>query len=181
MVDTLGESEESTISAFIGNVSAVAGAVGGFMDWVSDKTGLSRQMGARPTEVMTAVMPSLSAEFFLFRYQRARMPCSTHISTSPVDPSRFGRVKPGKGMRTEIWERSKAADGKVYDPSGPEIKPGDTWQAGHRSGHKFSDAKKRASREGWDDDTWDAYQRDPDIYRPEKPRTNMGHRHESDM
>ncbi len=97
-----------------------------------------------------------------------------------ADVSQFGRVKLSKGSRSEIWERSKAADGKVYDPSGVEIKPGEPWQAGHRPGHKFSDAQQRAAKEGWDAETWKAYQRDPDIYRPEKARTNLGHQHESD-
>jgi hypothetical protein len=89
-------------------------------------------------------------------------------------------VKPSKGLRSEIRERSKAPDGKVYDPSGVEIKPGEPWQAGHRPGHKLSDAQKRAAQEGWSDEMWKAYQRDPDIYRPERARTNMGHKYEDE-
>jgi RHS repeat-associated protein len=96
------------------------------------------------------------------------------------DISQYQRVKLSKGTRAEIWERSKAADGKVYDPSGVEIKPGEPWQAGHAPGHKLSDAQQRATEEGWNLDTWKKYQRDPDIYRPEKIRTNLSHQYESD-
>ena len=97
-----------------------------------------------------------------------------------LDTSAYGRVKLSKGTRAQIWERSKAADGKVYDPSDVEIKPGEPWQAGHIPGHKFSDAQQRAARGGWDQETWKAYQRDPDIYRPEKARTNLSHRYEDE-
>ena len=92
----------------------------------------------------------------------------------------YPRVKPNKGMRERVRERSKAADGKVYDPSGVEIKPGEPWELGHKPSDKFSDAQQRALEEGWDADTWRQYQRDPDLYRPEKPRTNAGHEYESD-
>jgi RHS repeat-associated protein len=97
-----------------------------------------------------------------------------------LDVSKYGRVKPVKGTRPEVWERSKAPDGKVYDPSGREIKPGEPWELGHKPGNKFSDAQKRAAEQGWDAETWKKYQRDPDIYRPERPRTNSGHQYESD-
>jgi RHS repeat-associated protein len=99
------------------------------------------------------------------------------ISKAELD-TLYPRVKLSKGLREEIWERSKSPDGKVYDPSGVEIKPGDPWQAGHIPGDKFSDAQQRAYQEGWDSETWKAYQRDPDIYRPELPQTNLGHQHE---
>lgn len=97
-----------------------------------------------------------------------------------ANTSAYGRVKLGKGSRAEIWERSKASDGKVYDPSGVEIKLGEPWQAGHRPGHKFTDAQQRAASEGWDQDMWKSYQRDPDIYRPERARTNLGHNFEDE-
>jgi len=90
----------------------------------------------------------------------------------------YPRVTPRKGLRDEVWERSKTPNGKVYDPSGREIKPGDPWELGHRAGEKFSDAQRRAYDQGWDGKTWRDYQNDPDIYRPELPGTNAGHRYE---
>jgi hypothetical protein len=97
---------------------------------------------------------------------------------TPAQKARYRRAQHGEGRRAEIWERSKAPDGKNYDPTGVEIKPGENWQAGHIPGHKFSDAQREAVRQNMDPETWNAYQRDPDIYRPEKPRTNLGHEHE---
>ena len=92
----------------------------------------------------------------------------------------YPRVKPKKGMRDEVWNRNKSPDGKVYDPSGVEIKPEDPWELGHNPGDKFSDAQQRAYQEGWDSETWKQYQNDPDIYRPELPSSNAGHEYESD-
>jgi RHS repeat-associated protein len=92
----------------------------------------------------------------------------------------YPRVKLSKGTRQEIWDRSKAGDGKVYDPTGVEIKPGEPWQAGHKPGEKFTDAQQNAAQQNMDAETWKASQRDPDKYRPEKPRTNLSHQHEND-
>ncbi|MCC6355220.1 MAG: HNH/ENDO VII family nuclease [Verrucomicrobiae bacterium] len=105
---------------------------------------------------------------------------NTQAAESAPDVSQYGRVKLSKGTRAEIWDRSKAPDGKVYDPSGVEIKAGEPWQAGHRPEHKFSDAQTRAAKQGWETDMWKSYQRDPDIYRPEKARTNASHEYEDD-
>jgi hypothetical protein len=101
-----------------------------------------------------------------------RVPCNDELKTL------YPRVKHRKGLRDEVWERSKAQDGKVYDPSGQEIKPGDPWEMGHKPGHQLPDDRKRAYDDGWDSKTWRDYQNDPDIYRPELPRTNSGHEHE---
>lgn len=92
---------------------------------------------------------------------------------------KYPRVKPRKGLRHEVWNRNKAANGRVYDPSGREIKPGDPWELGHVPGEKFSDAQMRAYEEGWDSQTWRDYQNDPDIYRPELPSSNASHAHEA--
>jgi hypothetical protein len=90
----------------------------------------------------------------------------------------FPRVKPTKGMRAETWESAKTEEGKVLDPSGVEIKPGEQWEMGHTPGNKFSDAQMRAYKQKWGSDMWKKYQKDVGIYRPEKPRTNRGHKFE---
>ncbi len=95
-------------------------------------------------------------------------------------PSGYPRVKPKKGFGEKVWERNMSPDGRVYDPSGREIKPGDPWELGHTPGNKFSDAQQRAAQEGWDAQTWRQYQQDPDIYRPELPSSNASHRYEDD-
>ncbi len=92
----------------------------------------------------------------------------------------YPRVTPRRSLPREVWERSKAPNGKVYDPTGVEIKPGDYWELGHRPGHQIPDARLRAAQEGWDRTTWRQYQNDPDIYRPELKPTNRSHAHESD-
>jgi hypothetical protein len=88
-------------------------------------------------------------------------------------------VKPRKGLRDEVLNRNTAPNGKVYDPSGIEIKPGDPWQLGHVPGEKFTDSQERAYYDGWDSQTWRDYQNDPDIYRPELPWSNVSHLYET--
>lgn len=105
-----------------------------------------------------------------------KAPCPTKTDLDKQYP----RVRQRQGFLDEVWERNKAPDGKVYDPTGVEIKPGDYWELGHKPGNKFSDAQKRAAEQNWDRSTWREYQNDPDIYRPELRPTNRGHQHESD-
>ena len=83
-----------------------------------------------------------------------------------------------KGFREQVWERAKAADGHVYDPTGPILKYDEPWELGHKPGHELSDAQLRAEQEGWDRQSWIRYQTDPDIYRPELPSSNASHRWE---
>ena len=82
-----------------------------------------------------------------------KRPCELFAAKTAADISKFERVTLSKGTRAQIWERSKAPDGKVYDPTGVEIRPGEPWQPGHRPSHKFSDAQQRAAQEGWDAET----------------------------
>jgi len=90
----------------------------------------------------------------------------------------YGRVTHPKGFRQEVWERAKAPDGNVYDPTGRILKYDEPWELGHNPANKFSDAQRRAAQEGWDRQTWIPYQNDPDIYRLELPSSNAGHRWE---
>lgn len=111
---------------------------------------------------------------------RVATPIETTLNLTKAElDDLFPRVRARQGLAEEVWERSKSPDGKVYDPSGVEIRPGDVWELGHTPGNKFSDAQLRAAKEGWDRKTWREYQNDPDIYRPELPRSNRSHRHES--
>src|SRR5690606_36984299 len=102
----------------------------------------------------------------------------TARALTDAEKKTFGRVTHRKGLREEVWERSKAPDGKVYDPSGVEIKPGEPFDLGHVPGHEFSSRQRWAADEGMTRKDWLDYQNDPDIYRPELPRSNQGHNFE---
>jgi RHS repeat-associated protein len=119
-------------------------------------------------------VPSATSKFGKCLKRSKRIPTQAELDKL------YPRVRQRQGVADEVWERSKAPDGKVYDPSGVEIKPRDPWEMGHTPRNKFSDAQRRAYDEGWDRKTWRDYQNDPDIYRPELPRSNRSHRHEND-
>ena len=121
-------------------------------------------------------LPLLTA---LFGCKEAAAEGAANLTKAELD-ALYPRVTPRRGLAEEVWDRSKAPNGKVYDPSGVEIKPGEYWELGHTPGNKFSDAQLRAVEQGWDRSTWRQYQNDPDIYRPELRPTNRGHGYESD-
>jgi hypothetical protein len=90
----------------------------------------------------------------------------------------YRRVTHPKGFKEKVWDRAKAPDGNVYDSTGRILKYDEPWELGHNPANKFSDAQRRAAQEGWDRQTWNRYQNDPDIYRPELPSSNAGHQWE---
>jgi RHS repeat-associated protein len=112
------------------------------------------------------------------------IPSATPSKVTPrvltdAEKALYGRVSSRpRGFREQVWERAKAPDGNVYDPSGRMLKFDEPWELGHRPEHKFSKAQLRAAQEGWDRQTWIRYQNDPDIYRPELPSSNASHRWE---
>lgn len=77
-------------------------------------------------------------------------------------------------MRLRLMPRSVASFG--YDCSYGEV----NLTSPPMQGSCHEKAQQRAAQEGWDLETWKKYQCDPDIYRPEKALTNLGHQHESD-
>ena len=83
------------------------------------------------------------------------------------------------GMREQVFERNRAPDGKVYDPSGVEIKFDDPWQMGHVPGYEFAKHQISAwERELDRDEFLDEYY-DVRIYRPELPKSNRSHQYEA--
>ena len=119
--------------------------------------------------VLASLLPVTQQEFPFVPSVTVSLPCP---------PTSYGRVTHPRGFRQQVWERSKSQDGNVYDPMGRILKYDEPWELGHRPGHKFSEAEARAMRERWDRETWIRYQNDPDIYRPELPSSNAGHRWE---
>jgi len=141
---------------------------------------LGRLVGGILTSVAAVVAPEAEVGNLSKANEVANVGEKTADVAKEALDAAYPRVKLSKGTRQEIWDRSKAGDGKVYDPTGVEIKPGEPWQAGHKPGEKFSDAQQNAAQQNMDSETWKASQRDPDKYRPEKPRTNLSHQHEND-
>jgi RHS repeat-associated protein len=90
----------------------------------------------------------------------------------------YGRVSHPKGFHEEVWERAKAPDGNVYDPNGRIMKFDEPWELGHIPDHKFTEAQILAAEEEWTRHRWIRYQNDSDIYRPELPSSNAGHKWE---
>lgn len=92
------------------------------------------------------------------------------------------------GIDEQVFNASRRADGKVYDPeSGAEIvwTPGqprrDVWSMGHRPGYEYRHLHRaymegRISKQQFLD-----YFNDPKYYRPETPSTSSRGVHESDV
>jgi len=76
------------------------------------------------------------------------------------------------GVRDEIWNQNLSPNGKMYDSSGMEIKPGDPWEAGHLPEYKLDTWQRTAADQNWTRQDWLDFQNDPGIYRPELPWSN---------
>lgn len=85
-----------------------------------------------------------------------------------------------QGTRDEIWERSRAADGVVYDPStGRPIDPDEPWDAGHKEEYKFSEAQRDAAERGITREEFLEEQNNPNLYRAERRIINQSHEAEA--
>jgi len=97
-------------------------------------------------------------------------------------PYSNSRPSYGKGQVEEVWESAKDPfTGKVYDPTGVEIKWDTTtprygqWDMGHIPGEKYSDMQKLYMDGIISKDEFLDWYRDSKNYRPELPSTNRGH------
>jgi RHS repeat-associated protein len=115
----------------------------------------------------------------LMEIEQELQPIKNSVRTLTEEEKKlYGRCQLRYGARKEIWERSKAPDGNVYNPDGRILKYDEPWEIGHKPEHTFETdpIRTRAAEEGWSRKDWITYQQDPDIYRPELPSTNRSHR-----
>ena len=88
----------------------------------------------------------------------------------------------GKGQVEEVWNNAKdPVTGKVYDPTGVEIKwnpkkpRNGQWDMGHIPGEKYSDIHKLYMDGTISKQEFLEWFKKPSNYRPELPSTNRGH------
>lgn len=93
-----------------------------------------------------------------------------------------------KKMIEEVYNNSKDANGKVYDPvTGEEIiwKPGDprkgVWNMGHKPHYEYRHLEKAYLEGRITKEEFLKYFNDPQYYRPETPHTSSSGKHESDV
>lgn len=108
----------------------------------------------------------------------------TDVVTKPK-PYTTSRPNYGNGQVEQVWENAKdPVTGKVYDPTGVEIKWDSTkprngqWDMGHIPGEKYSDMHELYMDEVISKKEFLSWYRNPNNYRPELPSTNRGHQFE---
>lgn len=80
------------------------------------------------------------------------------------------------GMREKVWEQAlKDGKGRVYSPSGTEIKPGDPWIMGHREKFEFWKHQRSAAERGISREQFIQEYNDHRHYRPETKDDSEGH------
>ena len=106
------------------------------------------------------------------------------IVTTPK-PYATSRPSYRKGQVEQVWENAKdPITGKVYDPTGVEIKWDSTkprngqWDMGHIPGEKYSEMHKLYMDGVINKEEFLSWYKNPDNYRPELPSTNRGHKFE---
>ena len=96
-------------------------------------------------------------------------------------PYSNSRPSYGKTQVDDVWNAAKDPNGKVYDPTGKEIKWHTTqprngqWDMGHIPGQKYSDVHQQYMNGNISKGEFIEWYRNPDNYRPELPSTNRGH------
>jgi HNH/ENDO VII superfamily nuclease with conserved GHE residues len=84
-----------------------------------------------------------------------------------------------KGVRQQVYDENKGADGAVRDPKTQgEIKPDDTWDMGHKPGYEFRKHQDSAAQREIDRKQFLDEHNNPNHYRPETPNTNRSHTEE---
>jgi hypothetical protein len=95
---------------------------------------------------------------------------------TPREAALYGRPTSYRlGVKDGVWENAKSANGKVYDSSGMEIKPGDPWEMGHLPEYQLAPWQRIAADQNWTRKQWLDFQNDGGIYRPELSWSNMSH------
>ena len=95
----------------------------------------------------------------------------TAVSSTYKRPSHFR-----KGIRDQVWENAKNAEGKVIDRvTGREIHKNEPWDMGHLEKHEFWKHQIDAQNRGISRKQFLDEYNDPTIYRPELPSSNRSH------
>ena len=95
----------------------------------------------------------------------------TAVSSTYKRPSHFR-----KGIRDQVWENAKNAEGKVIDRvTGREIHKNEPWDMGHLDKHEFWKHQIDAQNRGISRKQFLDEYNDPAIYRPELPSSNRSH------
>jgi hypothetical protein len=81
------------------------------------------------------------------------------------------RYNYSKSFNGDLAEYHTGPDGKPYDPSGIEIKPGDYWEIGH-AGDPYAIRIQKAAERGMSKEAWFDQEHDLRLFRPERRYTN---------
>ncbi|MEK4628235.1 GH-E family nuclease [Solibacillus sp. FSL R7-0682] len=94
-------------------------------------------------------------------------------------PYSKSRPSYGKEQVEQVWENAKdPIDGKVYDPTGVEIRRNGQWDMGHIPGEKYSEVHELFMNDTITKKEFLEWYRNPSNYRPELPSTNRSHKYE---
>jgi RHS repeat-associated protein len=84
-----------------------------------------------------------------------------------------------KGVKDDVWEKAKGADGEVRDPVSEQImKKDESWDMGHKPGFEFRKHQQSAQERGISRKEFLDEHNNPDHYQPELPSSNRSHKGE---
>ncbi|WP_436666677.1 HNH/ENDO VII family nuclease [Priestia koreensis] len=84
-----------------------------------------------------------------------------------------------KGVRDEVWEKAKDADGNVRELlTGKIMNKNEPWDMGHKSGYEFRKHQQSAMERGISRKEFLNEHNDPNHYIPELPSSNRSHKGE---
>jgi hypothetical protein len=96
-----------------------------------------------------------------------------------LDEKTYARPKFTEAERAEVWKNAQDADGRVFSPSGKEIKPGDrSWIMGHKPKYEFRKHVESAARRAITRDQFLQENKKLSQYRPETAEDSASHLYE---
>jgi hypothetical protein len=87
----------------------------------------------------------------------------------------YPRMDYSQAFRNRLLEYHRGPDGKIYDTSGIEIRPGDYWEVGH-AGLSYAERVLQAQQTNMSPAQWRAQERDLRLLRPELIYTNSSNK-----
>lgn len=165
------------VSTWVNPTSLVPGLLkygpGLFVKGFIDDADQSRRMGAFGAGRGVFAITSMLAPAFLS--EGALVKGATFAESGAADAlsleSQYPRYTYSQRFKNSLWDHHAGPDGKVFDPSGMEIKPGEYWEVGH-AGDPYSMRIQKAFERGMSIDEWWAQEHDLRLFRPERQYTN---------
>jgi RHS repeat-associated protein len=163
-----------------------------YIDWMYDQLGIAQEKVEKGANVVGAVLNLAGAGILVKAELKGlasdiRATTNTNLALNETLAAKYTKNRPKHYQKNieEVWEKSKDADGKVYDPNtGEELtwdkfkSRYDQWHMGHKPGHEYRTLVEKLRKGEITEEQFLKEYHNPNNYQPEGPKANMSHQFE---